>query len=272
MKSKVLAITVALSLGGAGAAVALPDAPAPAKASGSLPFIKPAGADFSGVWNMLPQHPRDFDPQAGMVRENPPLKPEWMAEWLKTRQRKDAGMRIWDPAIHCLPPGMPHMMNGSYPFEVLMTPGRVTVLTELFNETRRIWTDGRQHPPADELEYTFDGHSIGHWEGATLVIDTVGLRPETVIDVAAVPHSDQLHVTERVHLVSKDALDWTITLEDPVVLDKPWTETKHFTRAPATDGIREYACADNKHHDDKYAPSPDDDKYTHVDPRLKTQQ
>lgn len=263
-------MTIALSVGCVAAALVQAAASAPSKAPSSLPFIKPAAADFSGVWEMLPHHPRDFDPEAGLVPEKPPLKPEWLAEWAKTRQRKAAGMRIWDPALRCLPPGMPHMMNGSYPFEILMTPGRVTVLTELFNETRRIWTDGRQHPPADELEDTFDGDSIGHWEGTTLVIDTVGLRPETVIDVAAVPHSDQLHITERVHLVSKDALDWTITLEDPVVLDKPWTETKHFTRAPKGDAVREYVCAENKHQDDKYAPSPDDADYAHFDPRLKT--
>ncbi len=53
-----------------------------------------------------------------------------------------------------------------------MTPGRVTVLTENFNQTRRIWTDGRAHPPADELEYTFQGDSVGRWQGDTLVVDT----------------------------------------------------------------------------------------------------
>ena len=232
--------------------------------------VPAAGADFSGVWVLLPQHPRGFDPDAGPM-EKPPLKPEWLEEWHKTQKRKMAGMKIWDPAAHCLPPGMPHTMNGSYPMEVLMTPGRVTVLTELFNETRRIWTDGRGHPPADELEYTFIGDSIGHWEGKTLVIDTIGTRPESVIDVGAIPQSDQMHITERVTLANKNQLDWTITLNDPVVLAQPWTVTKHFNRAPPEEKVREYVCAENAQHD-TYTPSPEDSKYDHFDPRLKTQQ
>ncbi len=239
--------------------------PSPAHTAPSV-----AGADFSGVWVLLPQHPRGFDPDAGPM-EKPPLKAEWMEEWKKTQERKKAGMKIWDPAAHCLPPGMPHTMNGSYPMEILMTPGRVTVLTELFNETRRIWTDGRGHPPADELEYTFIGNSIGHWQGKTLLIDTIGTRPDSVIDVGAIPQSDQMHITERVQLAGKDQLDWTITLDDPVVLAQPWTVTKHFNRAPPDEKVREYVCAENVQHD-TYAPSPDDAKYEHFDPRLKTHQ
>ena len=230
-----------------------------------------AGADFSGVWQLGPHQLRHFDTQAtARGGPLPPLKPEWMAEWQTTVQRKGKGMLIWDPAAHCLG-GMPSTMVGGYPMEILMTPGRVTVLTENFNQTRRIWTDGRGHPPADELEYTFQGDSVGHWEGATLVVDTVGVREESVIDITAVPHSDQIHIIERIHLVGKDQLDWEITLEDPIVLAKPWTTLRHFVRSPPGEAVREYVCAENNQ-PDVYAPSPDDAKYEHPDPRLKTRQ
>jgi hypothetical protein len=231
-----------------------------------------AGADFSGVWELKHGNgPAHFDQDADFRHPNPPLTPEWLAEWQKTSERKRAGMKIWDPAIHCLPPGMPHTMNGTYPMEVLMTPGRVTVLTELFNETRRIWTDGRGHPPPDELEYTFVGDSIGHWEGDTLVIDTVGVREESVLDVTDLPHSDQMHLTERVHLANKNQLDWTITLIDPVVYARPWTVTKHYLRAKPDEKVREYVCAENNQAE-PYTPSTDDAKYDRPDPRLKTRE
>ncbi len=230
-----------------------------------------AGADFSGVWHLAQNKdgsgPARFDPSLG--RQQPPFNAEWMKEWQTIWQRKMAGMKIWDPAMHCLPPGMPHTMNGSYPMEILMTPGRVTVLTELFNETRRIWTDGRAHPSADDLEYTFVGDSVGHWQGDTLVIDTIGVREESVLDVSGLPHSDRMHLTERVHLVDKDHLEWQITLEDPVVYARPWTVMKHFVRSPPTEQVREYVCSENNQVE-AYNPSPDDAKYEHPDPRLKT--
>ncbi|MDP9013408.1 MAG: hypothetical protein M3O41_12255 [Pseudomonadota bacterium] len=229
---------------------------------------KVAPADFSGVWALSPKQGRTYDPDAGL-KQQPPLKPEWKEQWDKTRARQVAGMRVWDPLSRCLPPGMPRTMSGSYPMEILMTPGRVTVLTELYNETRRIWTDGRGHPPPDELEYTFVGDSVGHWEGDTLVVDTVGVREESVLDVMFIPHSDQAHFTERARLKSKDELDWTITMEDPVVYTKPWTVTRKFVRAPPGEGVREFVCAENNQ-PDKYVDSPEDAYYEHPDPRLKT--
>ena len=244
-------------------------AEAAGKAAGVYARYPFAPVDLSGVWALSPKQGRTFDPDAGMDQQ-PPLNAQWLAEWKKTRARQRAGMRVWDPLSRCLPPGMPRTMSGSYPMEILMNPGRVTVLTELYNETRRIWTDGRKHPPADELEYTFVGDSVGHWEGEELVIDTVGVRAESVLDVMFVPHSDQVHLTEHVRKKNANELDWTITMEDPLVYAKPWTVTRIFVRAPAGEGVREFVCAENNQ-PDKYVDSPDDAFYEHVDPRLKTQ-
>ena len=242
-------------------------------APGEAAYLKylGAGADLSGVWALSPKQGRTYDPDAGL-KQQPPLNPVWMAEWQKTRARQRAGQKVWDPLGHCLPPGMPHTISGSYPMEILMTPGRVNQLTELYNETRRIWTDGRQHPPADEIEYTFVGDSIGHWEGETLVIDTVGVRAESVLDVTFLPHSDQVHFIERVRLnpQNRNELDWTVTMEDPVVYAKPWTVTRIFVRAPPGEGVREFVCAENNVLD-KYVPTAEDAFYDQVDPRLKTQ-
>ena len=88
------------------------------------------------------------------------------------------------------------------------TPGRVTLLGESDgNRLRRIYTDGRPHP--DDPDPTFHGHSIGHWEGNTLVVDTVGIIPQAFIaisEAAAVPNNGDMHIIEHIHLADKDIL------------------------------------------------------------------
>jgi len=226
--------------------------------------------DFSGIWENRADQFRAFDPTLKVSSaEQPPLKEPWLSEWHATRARVKEGMKVWDPDIACLPPGMPRTMNMSYPFEILMNRKRITMLTEYYNETRRIFMDGRGHPAPDDLEPTFRGHSIGHWEDNTLVIDTTGIRYETVIDLAMVPHSDQMHVIERAQRVGPDSLTWNITLIDPVVLAAPWSIERHFVRSPKDTEIREYVCAENNRLD-QYVLSPEDAKYQKPDRRLKT--
>ena len=82
------------------------------------------------------------------------------------------------PAANCVPNGMPAIMTQPYPLEILFTPGKVTILIEAYAQWRQIFTDGRQHPEDPDL--TFNGHSTGHWEGDTLVVDTVGFTTDTV--------------------------------------------------------------------------------------------
>lgn len=229
-----------------------------------------AHPDFTGVWQIQDDAVRTFDSTVKRSDDQvPPYNATWMAEWKKMRDRARAGMKVWDPSRYCLPPGMPRTMVAFYPLEILETPGRLTLLTEFFNETRRIWMDGRSHPAGDDLEPTFSGHSIGHWEGDTLVIDTVGLRYETVLDLTRLQHSDQMHIIERVRLVHPDELAWEITLEDPVVFERPWTGTRHLFRAPPGTEVREFVCSDGNQ-PDRFTPSPDDALYDRQDPRLKT--
>ncbi len=116
--------------------------------------------------------------------------------------------------------------------EFLVTPGRVTVLGEFDgNRLRRIWTDGRGHP--DDPDLTFNGHSVGRWEGDTLVVDTVGFLPQVLIPLGqsvGVPNNGDMHVAERIHLVGPDTLVDDMTVTAPKVLAKPWTYSRTFTR------------------------------------------
>jgi hypothetical protein len=108
--------------------------------------------------------------------------------------KRKEGENLQTEDANCVPPGMPRMMQMPYPVEFLFTPGRVTVLTEAYMQVRRIYTDGRKLP--DDPDPQFNGNSIGHWEGDTLVVETVGLDPATTLMTA-------IHPTEQTKLVER---------------------------------------------------------------------
>ena len=116
--------------------------------------------------------------------------------------------------------------------EATFSPGRVTLLGESDgNRLRRIYTDGRSHP--EDPDPTFHGHSIGHWEGDTLVVDTVGVLPESFIALAegvGVPNNGDMHIIERIHLQGPDILHDDLEINAPHVLTRPWKTTRIFTR------------------------------------------
>ena len=119
--------------------------------------------------------------------------------------------------------------------EILFTPGRVTMLGESDgNRLRRIYTDGRPHP--EDPDPTFHGHSIGHWEGDTLVISTVAILPQAwlaISEAAGVPNNGDMKITERIRLADKDVLHDEIEVIAPNILTAPWKTTRVFFRQRA---------------------------------------
>jgi hypothetical protein len=119
--------------------------------------------------------------------------------------------------------------------ELVYTPGRVLILGEADgNRLRRIYTDGRAHPP--DPDPTFHGHSIGRWEGSTLVVDTVAVLPQAYLAVSesvGIPNNGDLHVIERLHLGDKEILHDDIEIIAPNVLTKPWKTTRKYFRQRA---------------------------------------
>jgi hypothetical protein len=182
--------------------------------------------DWSGVW-----FPESW--MATTARHPPTWRPE--------AQKDVDALRALDKAGHpkglyvdCLPEGMPSFMIMTLATtEFLFTPGRVTILNEFDgNRQRRIWTDGRGHP--DDPDPTFSGHSIGHWEGDTLVVDTVAILPETYLPISqsvGIPNDGDTHIVERIHLVGPDHLVDEMTIEAPHVLAAPWKVTRNLTRS-----------------------------------------
>ena len=142
---------------------------------------------------------------------------------------------------NCLPPGMPGIMNQPYPMEFLMTPGKVTIVIEAYTEVRHIYTDGRRLP--EDPDPKFYGTSVGHWEGDTLVAETVGFN-EHVEHGRGVPHSDKMKIVERFRLTDPDTMTIETTISDPEVLTAPYT-TSSTLRRHRNWTISEYVCEEN---------------------------
>jgi len=141
----------------------------------------------------------------------------------------------------CRPTGMPNMMRYSFAFEFLFTPGRVTIVLEHDDTSvRRIYTDGRGH--TDDPDPSYNGESIGRWDGETLVVHTVGISSKAEL-IAGVPTSGRATVTERIRLVATDRLQIETTVDDPVALLEPWKITRVYVRTTPT--FFERICQDN---------------------------
>ena len=132
----------------------------------------------------------------------------------------------FDPFSHCLPPGFPRIQDRGYPFEIIQAPTRLVMIYEEGGHARNIYLDGRPHlegaPPS------VWGHSIGHWEGDTLVVDTTGMTELTWMDGLGHPHSNELHVVERIRRPSHDRLEVDFLFTDPKAYTKPWKGKKVY--------------------------------------------
>src|ERR1700674_819348 len=197
--------------------------------------------NLSGVWIV-----RDF-PVSIVPKEGPPLQPSGQAAYrarLRDLEKIDADPdREQDPAVICIPPGVPRTMLWPLPWELVQAPDRAIIIYEYQSLVRQIFTDGRPHPK--DMDPTYMGHSIGRYEGDTLVVDTVGFNDKTWMDLEGrVPHSDALHVVERIRRVDHDNLEDDFTFDDPKAYTKPWTAKKLFMLKPDWQ-IHEYVCMEN---------------------------
>jgi len=207
--------------------------PTPDTVATSLP-------DWSGIW--VP----DIGDQIGQMKGNPV---PWTSAAAVEAQRLTEAEAAGHPKglfANCLPEAMPSWMLVSHnALEILFTPGRVTMLGESDgNRLRRIYTDGRPHPP--DPDPSFHGHSIGHWEGDTLVVDTIGVFPQTYIAISeavGVPNNGDMHIVERIHLAGSDVLLDELAITAPHVLTKTWNTTRRFMRQTgANPDILEGVC------------------------------
>jgi hypothetical protein len=204
---------------------------------GSAP-PNPDPHDLDGVW-WLQGYEYLIGPKPG---EPPPLKPKYIKLLEERIRAKNRGTPEADTETQCLSHGMPRLMESPYPIEIVQTPGRITFLHEVAHEVRRIYLN-RPHPK--HVKLSFLGDSVAHWEGDTLVVDTVGLDDRPFLDDEGSAHSTQLHVIEHYQKTDGGAnLQLTVTVIDPVTMEHPYSYHRIYHWRPDV-RPQEYICEEN---------------------------
>ncbi len=209
---------------------------------GAVPYRPKSRRDFTGIW--ISQGGIGWTPGRPPGRsQNPPLTPAYAKIFEQHLANAARGKPTGDPTAACLPPGMPRIMTMTYPMEITMGTDRVMIYAEWDEQVRRIFTDAR--PLSADPDPTYNGESVGHWEGNFLLATTYGLRADTNLESSGLPKSDKTITYERIWLADDDTLRDEITLVDPLALVKPWTVTKQYKRAPADFKLMPYVCLEN---------------------------
>jgi hypothetical protein len=165
----------------------------------------------------------------------------------KLALQRRADQSKYDPQGYCLPPSGPRLMTTPFPMEIIQLPQQKRIVmiyeggTHIF---RIVYMDGRPHPKDEELNPTWLGHSVGHWEGDTLVIDVVGFNEGSWMDMLGDPHSDRLHVVERYTRKDLYTLRYEATIDDPETYTEPWTIGFDILWDDKGE-IQEYICQEN---------------------------
>jgi hypothetical protein len=213
--------------------------------------------DWSGAWyrnsgtfyETTPDTPLDeATPPQGDPRWHPPYTPEFEAIYQENLETIEAGLYP-DPITVCgTPAGFPRLFVTPDAYEFVVRPEQTWILTENGPNIARIYTDGRDHPPADEIWHTYTGHSVGYWEDDTLHFETVAMNGvgKVILGRQGVVMSDELKVTTKLYEDEESGLLVAdLVLEDPVALTRPWPVRMTFARYPEGTNVWDYACAEN---------------------------
>jgi hypothetical protein len=163
-----------------------------------------------------------------------------MQQW--ARDKSAALKNIDDPTVHCLMPGVPRVVGMPFPLEIIQTPNKIVIVYEAFRTTRVIPTDGKL--VGGESAPSFNGDSVGHWEGDTLVVDVKNFNGRIWGPGQMKVTSDKYHVVERYSLQG-DALAYEAVIEDPGVLTGPFVYRSTLRRPVGETRIMEYECLEN---------------------------
>jgi hypothetical protein len=203
--------------------------------------------DWSGAWALDNVSFGKTREASGSTTPNNPNVPDFTPKWAAYRLANGAANGGQGPAggvpnnaAKCIPDGMPGIMTTPLDFEYLFTPGRVTIIASN-GEVRRVYTDGRGHPDADDADWKFEGNSIGHWEGNTLVVDTTDILAKSEVFMG-MPETGGAHVFERITKISPSKLQDQFIVTDPAEFVKPWIYTRTYDHQ---DNVTDDICQEN---------------------------
>jgi len=230
--------------------------PAPRASDGKPDFtgVYQGGSTRRGEWDFQVPSDQPGVPTASTqaaLPAQPRVEPIPFQPWAREKAQDYLNKRsIDDPTSRCLPGPSPRSHSVAlFPIQIVQTPQQIVFLYEYFSVFRVISLNQKTHP--DDLEPSFLGHSIGHWEGDTLVVDIVGFNDKGWVLSGGVFHSNAMHITERYTRVDYDTIKYEATIEDPNVFTKPFTTgTTLMLREGAR--LREYICAENNEDIQRY--------------------
>lgn len=189
--------------------------------------------DLSGFWS-----------QGGGIGDTGPApQPPELQDWALAVTKERQANELRDiPSARCLPGGVVFAITAGSAQRMVHTPALLVILSE-GQLTRQVFLDGRSHP--NDPNPTWLGHSVGRWEGDTLVVDSVGFNDKTWLDIDGHPHTEMLHVVERYHRPDLGHLQLDLTVEDPGALKRPWALKRVYNLDPKED-ILESVCNENE--------------------------
>ena len=193
--------------------------------------------DWTGLWTP------DFSGISQSRNAVPVLQPAAAKALADFNAAKSTGKNTQTQLANCVPPGMPQIMRMPYPMEFAFTLGKIVLVIETESQVRHIYADGRPLP--EDPDPYFNGWSIGHWEGDTLVVDTIGLNPKVSL-VEGVHPTEKTKIQERMRLIEKNKLQIVTTISDPDVFAQPFVLTTNYARRRDWQ-IKEYVCQENNH-------------------------
>lgn len=185
----------------------------------------------------------NFERDSGLGQRSEVNRPFYKPEYWPRVQYYDLNGNNEDPQFLCFPSGVPRM---GPPTKIVQTPTELIFLYQQRNTFRVIYMDGRPHPPEDQWEGRWNGHSVGRWEGDTLVIDSVDFTDASWLGWPGWIHSYHMRVEERIRREG-DLLHWQATVHDPEVLLKPWTtdpEVRRLNRTPRAELAEDLPCSE----------------------------
>ncbi|PWU08992.1 MAG: hypothetical protein C5B51_06855 [Terriglobia bacterium] len=204
--------------------------------SGPAPRSADAKPDLSGAWA-----PNAIRQNVDLLSTGVEIPFQPWAE--KIYNERKASNSKDDPEARCMPPGVPRMSTTPYPFRIMQTPSLILIVYEGGAHVwRQIFMDGRPHPK--DINPSWLGDSIGHWEGDTLVIDTVGFNGKSWIDESGLPTTEDMHVTERIRRLDLGHLEIEHTVDDSKAYKHPWKFTTHPEMLQGE--LMEYICQENE--------------------------